>query len=646
MSEHQKFELLCTLAVIGQIRDADLRELKRHIGECIECQHRISDFAQISAQALPMLEDACGKPRSPRGMATRFVERAQAEGIPLQRLGQLFPSRLSFGWQGWNRALAAALLLLVTITASISHSFHLRARSVTRGRTVEFRLPDKQSTQTKVIEQRSESQNAALPHVPARMQLSSERSGSTRTERRLNLGRRDRSQNLRPIPSDVQSSGNHYNPRMPFTGEIFSSDVQKRPPEVFREYGNSARPLLTAQLRGPSTQHSPLVVFAAAVAKNPDSPAPAETLARPYADFGFDVLRDLSAEHPSENIFVSPYSIAASLAMLANGANGTTRQAILETIHSEGQSQTALNTANRTLIEQINKTTAVQLATANGLFVDNSSEVNPVFAQTLHSAYGADAENADFRSRAAAQRINAWVAEHTNDRIQKILDQISPLTVMILADAIAFKGKWSIPFEAQLTEPHDFNGSRGVRKVPMMSHSARYSYTNQNSLEAIRLLYADGTFAMYVVLPKDEAAMRSFLQQLTAEQFSTFVSSLEFRAGTIDLPRFSITYRETLNKTLAKLGMGVAFENSADFQGIAQRPAQLRISEIRHASFLKVDEEGTEAAAATTTGIVAAAVRQVTQPFHMVVDHPFFVAIRDERSGQILFMGVIEQPEG
>jgi serpin B len=151
---------------------------------------------------------------------------------------------------------------------------------------------------------------------------------------------------------------------------------------------------------------------------------------------------------------------------------------------------------------------------------------------------------------------------------------------------------------------------------------------------------------MYVILPKDEAAMRSFLRGLTAERFSAYISSLESRPGTIDLPRFSITYRENLNKTLTKLGMGVAFENSADFSGIRQRPAQLRISEIRHASFLKVDEEGTEAAAATTTGMALASARPVTQPFHMVVDHPFFVGIRDERSGQILFMGVIEEPEG
>jgi serine protease inhibitor len=389
-----------------------------------------------------------------------------------------------------------------------------------------------------------------------------------------------------------------------------------------------------------------LLLFALVVAKNPDSPTPAERLAGPYADFGFDVLRELSAAHPPENIFVSPYSIAVSLAMLANGANGTTRQAILKTIHSDAQSQDALNAANRALIEQINSTIIVQLATANGLFVDNSSEVNLQFTQTLHSAYGAEAENVDFRLPATAQKINAWVARHTNDRIQKILDQISPSTMMILADAIAFKGKWSIPFETKLTEPHNFKGSRGVRTVPMMSHSARYSYSNQSSLETIRLLYGDGTFAMYVVLPKDDAAMRSFLQGLTAERFSAYISSLESRPGTIELPRFSISYRENLNRTLAKLGMGVAFENDADFSGIRQRPAQLRISEIRHASFLKVDEEGTEAAAATTTGMALASARPAAQPFHMVVDHPFFVVIRDERSRQILFMGVIEEPEG
>jgi hypothetical protein len=259
MNQHEKFELLCTLAAIGQIRDADLWELKRHIDECIDCQRRIYDFAQISAQALPLLGDEYGKPRSPHAMTTRFVERAQAEGIPLQRFGQVFPSRLSFGRRGWNEVLAAALLLVVIITASISHSFHLRARSVARGTTAEFRLPDEQVIQTRAVEHRPESHSARSLHVPARMQLSSQRSSSARTQRRFKSGRRDRSEDLRPTPSGAQCSDNGSNPRMLFNGEIFSSDVQMRPPELFQAYGNSARRSLAAELRIPLTQHNPFV---------------------------------------------------------------------------------------------------------------------------------------------------------------------------------------------------------------------------------------------------------------------------------------------------------------------------------------------------------------------------------------------------
>jgi len=159
------------------------------------------------------------------------------------------------------------------------------------------------------------------------------------------------------------------------------------------------------------------------------------------------------------------------------------------------------------------------------------------------------------------------------------------------------------------------------------------------------LPYADGTFSMYVVLPHDANALQSFVQGLTADKFSTQIAQLRRRKGTIDLPHFSLTYETALNATLTRLGMGIAFESGADFSGIPQRPAPLRVSEVRHASFLKVDEEGTEAAAATMTGVMAAVMRPTIPPFHMVVDHPFFLAIRDERNGQVLFMGVVASPE-
>jgi serpin B len=146
------------------------------------------------------------------------------------------------------------------------------------------------------------------------------------------------------------------------------------------------------------------------------------------------------------------------------------------------------------------------------------------------------------------------------------------------------------------------------------------------------------------VLPQSTSGIQSFLRQLTPDGFTTLVSSLHPQRGTIELPRFTITYDATLNTTLTKLGMGIAFSGSADFSGIRKGPPPLQISEVRHASFLTVDEEGTEAAAATGIGIRPTAMRAEPPPFHMVVDHPFFIAIRDERNGQLLFTGKIEKP--
>ncbi len=386
---------------------------------------------------------------------------------------------------------------------------------------------------------------------------------------------------------------------------------------------------------------SALVTLLGSASSNPSGMP--QDLAKPYADFGFDVLRDLTSDRAKDNVFISPYSIAVSLAMLSNGANGTTRDAILKTIHSEEQSSESFHAANQNLIQEINKTTAVQLAVANGLWIERSATLNPKFTQALQSFYAAEAQNVDFRNPASAEKINSWVAQHTNGRIPKIVDHLDPLTLALLTNAITFKGKWSLPFNPAQTKPHDFKTAGETREVPMMQNSAEYSYANDNSAESIRLPYADGTFAMYVVLPHDPKALQAFVQGMTAEKFSVQIAQLRQRKGTIELPRFSLTYDTALNATLSKLGMGIAFRNGADFSGIAQRPAQLRISDVKHASFLKVDEEGTEAAAATSIGLRATAVRPAMPPFHMVVDHPFFLVIRDERNGQILFMGVINE---
>ncbi|QNI30281.1 serpin family protein [Alloacidobacterium dinghuense] len=387
------------------------------------------------------------------------------------------------------------------------------------------------------------------------------------------------------------------------------------------------------------------LLFGASGEPAPNSSIDTHVLSQPYAQFGFDVLRELASNKSDQNIFVSPTNIAVALAMTSNGASGATRQAILQTLHADGQPVETFNAANRALEEQIAGTTAVQLSMANALWLQQDIPVNPSFRQTLQAAYSAQAENLDFRKASAVETINAWVAKHTNDRIPKILDQVDPSTVALLTNAIAFKGKWTMQFDPKVTQPHDFKMANGtLSKVQIMQQTAEYGYSNAEGLEAIRLPYADGTFAMYVVLPKNDTAMQSFLQQLTADAFTKIVSSLHPQRGTIELPRFTITYDATLNAILTKLGMGNAFSDHANFEGICKAPPHLRISEVRHASFLKVDEEGTEAAAATSVGIRATAIRIEPPPFHMVVDHPFFLAIRDERNGQIIFTGSIGKP--
>jgi serine protease inhibitor len=376
-----------------------------------------------------------------------------------------------------------------------------------------------------------------------------------------------------------------------------------------------------------------------------DSSPATSALARPYAQFGFDVLRQLASQRPDDNVFISPTSIAVALAMTSNGATGATQSAILRTLHADTQPLDTFNTANRELAEQISKTTVVQLSMANGLWIQQGLPVNPAFQQVLQTAYEAQAETLDFRNPSSAGTINAWVAKHTNDRIQHLIDQVDPSTVAMLTNAIAFKGKWTLQFDPKSTQPQDFKPANGaVLQVPMMKNSAQYAYASANGLEAICLPYADRTFAMYVVLPQDSNKMQSFLNQLSADTFTALVSSLHTQRGTIELPRFTISYDATLNAILTKLGMGIAFGNNANFDGVRKTP-RMQISEVRHASFLKVDEEGTEAAAATSVGMRAMAARIEPQPFHMVVDHPFFLAIRDERNDQLLFTGMIAKPE-
>jgi serine protease inhibitor len=386
--------------------------------------------------------------------------------------------------------------------------------------------------------------------------------------------------------------------------------------------------------------------YAAASAIGPTTPDPAtQTLVRPYATFGFDMLRELRSERPNTNVFISPTSIAVALAMAANGASGTTRSAIMQTLHTGGMSMDAFNAANSALRSQIAHTTAVRLAMADALWLQTGFAVRPQFTAAARDIFGAQAANLDFRNPRSVDTVNAWADKHTDGMIPKVLDAIDPSTVVMLANAIAFKGKWTLPFVPALTAKHNFATASGKSKtVEMMSHGGRYAYVQSGGVAAIALPYADRSFAMYVVLPENAASLDAFVRGLTTTSFDALIASLQTRPGTIQLPRFQIAYNAQLNPALEKLGMSIAFTRDADFRNIHPAPPPLAISDVHHASFLKVDEQGTQAAAVTTIGFKMTAVEVEPPPFTMVVDHPFLVAIRDERSGQLLFLGTIVDP--
>lgn len=376
------------------------------------------------------------------------------------------------------------------------------------------------------------------------------------------------------------------------------------------------------------------------------APAPtASNLAQSYAQFGFDLLRELRSERPGGNVFISPTSIAVALAMAANGANGATRSAILSALHVNGLPIGSVNDANRALASQIAGTTAVRLTIANALWLQTGFAVRPQFVETMRGRYTAQVGNLNFRSPRAVDTVNAWAKQHTDGMIPKVLDSIDPSTLLMLANAIAFKGKWTTPFSVSATTAHAFTTGAGKStSVEMMSHTDRYAYASSAGAQMIALPYADGSFAMYVVLPKDSAALDTLVHGLTPSSFDSMVESLTTQKGTIELPRFQVSYDTKLNRALAKLGMGIAFTRAADFDNMHVPPPPIAIGEVDHVSYLQVNEAGTKAAAVTTIGMRATAIRVEPPPFTMVVDHPFLLAIRDERSKQLLFLGTIANP--
>jgi serine protease inhibitor len=364
-------------------------------------------------------------------------------------------------------------------------------------------------------------------------------------------------------------------------------------------------------------------------------------------DFGFGLLHAVT-DGRGQNVIVSPLSVSLALAMTYNGAAGDTRTAIAKTLGAASLTDRAFNRNNRSLLDALEKADpAVQIDVANALWVQAGFSISPDFLKLNRDAYDASAESLDFAGNPehAVDAINAWVNEKTHTKIPRIISDISSATVLVLTDAVYFKGRWSVPFDARKSEERPFNLRSGASvKTPMMTQTGEYPYFENEAFQAIRLPYGNSRFAMYVFLPRKTGGLPDLLRALDEPRWSRWTGELAERKGQIIVPKFKSTFSQRLDKALKSMGMGIAFDERADFSRIHPPPPPLLISEVEHKTYVEVDEEGTEAAAATSVGIAARAIMLGPPPFEMVVNHPFFCAIAEQQSGALLFAGVVTDP--
>ncbi|MEH2083197.1 MAG: serpin family protein [Nostoc sp.] len=363
--------------------------------------------------------------------------------------------------------------------------------------------------------------------------------------------------------------------------------------------------------------------------------------------FGFKLFSEVLKDDQGEkNIFISPSSVAIALAMTYNGASGSTQQAMAKTLELQGMNLPEINSSYAAVLKQLldNSDTKVQLKIANSLWANQDVSFAPDFLNRTQDFYQAKVSNLNFKDAAASSIINNWVKENTNDKITKIVEKIEPDQVLFLINAIYFKGNWSNEFDKKQTVSYPFYITSSRQKQhQMMSQEGNYRYYESENFQAVSLPYGkDGKISFYIFLPKKNSNLKAFYQNLNIENWEKWMTQFNNQKGFIRLPRFKTDYDITLNDALKTLGMGEAFSNKANFSGMGKNFA---ISQVKHKTFVEVNEEGTEAAAATSVGIVATSLRQEPEPFRMIVNRPFFCAIRDNQTGNVLFMGSIIEPQ-
>jgi serpin B len=361
-------------------------------------------------------------------------------------------------------------------------------------------------------------------------------------------------------------------------------------------------------------------------------------------EFGFSLFQEVVAAEDDSNVFISPLSVSFALGMTYNGAQGDTETAMRQTLGYDNLTMQEINEAYLGLMTQLTGLDPkVQMEIANSIWYREGLTVLPDFVQRNEQYFDAQVQALDFSAADAASTINDWVAQKTHDKITEIVDDpIAADLVMFLINAVYFKGTWTIQFDPAHTHDGGFTTDLGtIVQVPLMRLHDDLRCMETADFKAVDLDYGDGLFRMAVFLPKPGVSLDTIVNQMDANNWNTWMGQFSVQEAELTLPRFELEYEKSLKQMLQNMGMEIAFAaGGADFSGI-NGARNLFISDVKHKTYVKVDEEGTEAAAVTS---VEVGITSVPQYFTMVVNRPFIIVIHDVQTQTMLFMGKIGDP--
>ncbi len=380
----------------------------------------------------------------------------------------------------------------------------------------------------------------------------------------------------------------------------------------------------------------------------PETPSGAPALAQGNTAFALDLYRQVCGGEG--NLFFSPYSVSTVLAMTVAGARGVTAAEMMDTLRVT-RDQERLHPAFQALaghLARIQDSGDVALRIANSLWPQDDEPLREAFLSLAETFYGVSITPVDYKTAADAARvqINRWVEAQTEEKIKDLIPAgvLGPLVRLVLVNAIYFKGDWARQFDADRTADAAFRTAAGPAvTVPLMSQQADFPYGELESLQLLELPYRGDALSMLIVLPAMPDGLARLEESLTPEKLAQWRQALRTREVQVFLPRFKMTASLNLNEPLGALGMEAAFDPSrADFSGISGPPGWLFIDSVLHKAFVEVNEEGTEAAAAT--GVVMRITSLPQPPPVFRADRPFLFLIQERETGSVLFMGRIADP--